>query len=173
MSEIYNRIEALAQFNKINKVFTTVLQRVEDISSLNNDFYLYKEITIDIDKEKIVGTYDDFRIVSIDDQPLAVTEDGLNALARAKILQKYPIETQLTVIEKTLERIAASAGVDYSELKEMNDYIDEIKRTNRLRKDFYASDSDYEYTSTEEMAQKLALQHEGGIMEYEPKVRIN
>lgn len=173
MSESFNRIEALAQFNKITKVFITILQKVEDISWLNNDFYLYREIMIDIDKEKVIGTYDNFEIVSIADQPLAVTEDGLNALARTKIVQKYSIETQLTIIEKTLERIATSAGVDHSELKEMNDYIDEIKRTNRLRKDFYAADSDYEYTSTEEMEQKLALQHEGGIMEYEPKVRIN
>lgn len=173
MSETINRIEALAQFNKISKVFITVLQKVEDISWLNNDFYLYKEIMIDIDREKVIGTYDDFEIVSIESQPLLITEDGLNALARAKILQKYPIETQLTIIEKTLERIAASSGVDHSELREMNAYIDEIKRSNRLRKDFYSSDSDYEYTSTEKMQEKLMLQHEGGIMEYEPKATIN
>lgn len=171
MSETINRIEAIAQFNKITKVFITVLQKVEDISWLNNDFYLYKEISIDTLKEKVVGTYDNFQIVSIADQPLEITENGLNALARAKILKKYPIEKQLTVIEKTLERIAQASGVDHSELREMNEYIEEIKRANGIRKEFYAADSDYEYMSTEQMEQILLQQHEGGIMEYEPKAR--
>lgn len=166
-----NRIEVLAQFNKITKVFITVLQKVEDISWLNNDFYLYREISMDPVKEKIIGTYDNFQIVSIADQPLEIAENGLNALARAKILKKYPIETQLTIIEKTLEKIAQSTGIDYSELREMNEYINEIKRSNSLRKDFYATDSDYEYVSTEQFEQLLLQQHEGGIMEYEPKAR--
>lgn len=172
MPEMINKTEALAQFNKITKVFTTVLQKV-DISWLNNDYYLYKEISIDPVKEKVVGTYDDFQIVAIEDQPLEIKEDGLNALARAKILKKYSIEKQLTIIEKTLEKVATSAGVDFSELREMNEYIDEIKRANRLRKDFYANDSDYDYKSTEDIEQILLLQHEGGIMDYEPKVRVN
>lgn len=172
MSENLNRTEALAQFNKITKVFITILQKV-DVSWLNNDFYLYREINIDPIKEKVIGTYDNFEIVSIEDQPLAITEDGLNALAREKILKKYPIEEQLTIIEKTLEILASTAGIDYSELKEMNEYIAEIKRANGIRKDFYANDSDYQYTSTEDMEQLLSLQHEGGIMDYEPKVNIS
>lgn len=172
MSDTLNRVEALAQFNKITKVYITVLQKV-DVSWLNNDFYLYKEVTIDPVREKIIGTYDNFEIVSVDDQSLTITEDGLNALAREKILKKYSIETQLTIIERTLEKMASVMNIDYSELKEMNDYIEEIKRSNRIRKEFYANDIDYDYVSTEDMEQRLLLQHEGGIMDYEPKARIN
>lgn len=172
MSDTINRIEALAQFNKITKVFTTVLQKV-DVSWLNNDFYLYRDVKIDPMKEKIIGTYDSFEIVSIDDQPLTITEDGLNALAREKILKKYSIETQLTIIERTLEKIASKVGVDYSQLKEMTDYIEEIKRSNGVRKEFYANDLDYDYISSEDMELQLLMQHEGGIMDYEPKARIN
>lgn len=172
MSDTLNRIEALAQFNKITKVYITVLQKVE-VSWLNNDFYLYREVTIDPVREKIIGTYDNFEIVSMDDQSLTITEDGLNALAREKILKKYSIETQLTIIERTLEKMASVMNIDYAELKEMNDYIEEIKRSNGIRKEFYANDIDYDYVSTEDMEQRLLLQHEGGIMDYEPKARIN
>lgn len=172
MSDTLNRIEALAQFNKITKVYITVLQKVE-VSWLNNDFYLYREVTIDPVREKIIGTYDNFEIVSMNDQSLTITEDGLNALAREKILKKYSIETQLTIIERTLEKMASVMNIDYAELKEMNDYIEEIKRSNGIRKEFYANDIDYDYVSTEDMEQRLLLQHEGGIMDYEPKARIN
>lgn len=172
MTENVNKTAALAQFNKITKVFTTTLEKV-DVSWLNNDFYLYKEVLIDPYKEKIIGTYDDFRIVLIENQPLAITESGLNALAKEKIIKKYSIEQQLTILETTLERIANAASVECRELKEMNSYILEIKRVNKLRKEFYSINSDYEYTSTEDMEKILALQHEGGIMDYEPKARVS
>lgn len=167
-----NKTEALAQFNKITKVFTTILQKV-DTSWLNNDLYLYKEILIDRDREIVVGIYDDFKIVSLEDQPMPISEDGLNALAKEKILKKYSIESQLTVIEKTLEKIAIATGIDFSELKEMNDYIAEIKRTNRLRKEFYSANTDYKYTSSEDFEKILTLQHEGGILDYEPRATVS
>jgi hypothetical protein len=170
IEDTFNRTEALAQFNKITGAFVMILQRL-DISTLNNDFFLYKEIEIDIYKEKVIGTYDNFSIVSINDQPLEIYEDNLNALAREKILQKYPLEKQLTIIGTLLEKIADQNSIECDELKDMNDYITEVRRTNRVRKDFYSSDSEYQYVSTEEAERIFAEQREGGIMEYEPKIR--
>lgn len=170
MSEQYTRVPALAQFNKVTKVFTMLLQKPDDISGLNHDFYLYKEVMIDRQKEKILGNYDNFQVVSIESQPLLITEDELNSLAREKIIKNYPIERQLTIIGQLLEKIAVAGNIECEELKDMNDYISEVKRVNGLRKAFYDSDPSYQYLSTEAFEELFIAQREGGIMEYEGKI---
>ncbi len=170
MSEQFTRVPALAQFNRVSKVFTMILEKPDDISGLNHDFYLYKEIMIDRSKEKILGNYDNFQVVSIESQPLLITEDSLNSLAREKIIKTYPIERQLTILGQLLEKIATSSNIECEELKEMNDYINEVKRVNGLRKEFYESDPSYQYLSTEDFEELFAAQREGGIMEYEGKI---
>jgi len=166
MTEI-TRITALAQFNKLNNMFTMVLGTVPDMSLLNHDYYLYKEIEIDIDNETVVGTYDNFSIVNIHEQPLEINEDMLNELARNKIVKEYPIEKQLTIIGNTIERLADAAGVDSTDIKIMNDYINEIKRANAIRKQFYANSTEYNYKSTEELDEMIATKYEGSIQAYE------
>lgn len=168
MDNEFNRVPALAQFNKITKVFVMIMQRPEDISGLNHDFYLYKEIEIDRDKEKVIGNYDNFRVAAIESEPLEINEDGLNQLAREKILKVYPMHDQLTILGQTLEKIADAVGVECEDLKEMNDYIAEVKRLNNLRKEFYASDPSYKYMSTEEFEELFIARREGGVMQYEP-----
>jgi DNA-binding Lrp family transcriptional regulator len=161
-----NRVKALAQFNKLNKMFTTIIGMVENVSMLNHDLFLYKEINIDLDKEKVVGNYDNFEIINIQNAPLEITEDSLNLIAREKILNEYPIERQLSILGSILEKVAISAGVDCDDLKEMNDFINEIRRVNGVRKEFYASNPDYKYMSTEEFNEMIEKMYEGGIQEY-------
>jgi len=48
----------------------------------------------------------------------------------------------------------------------MNDYISEIKRTNKIRKEFYANNPDYDYKSTEELDEMLEKKYEGSIQAY-------
>ena len=55
-----NRETALAQFNKLNRKFTTVLGMVDDVSLLNNDLYLYREVEIDLENENVRGDYDNY-----------------------------------------------------------------------------------------------------------------
>lgn len=160
------RQPALAQFNKINKKFITVLSMVEDKSLLNHDFYDYQEVDIDPFNETIRGDYSDFKIVNINEQPLEITEDMLNDLARNKILKEYPIEKQLTLLENVLEKLVDQTGIEAEELKEMNDYIAEIKRTNAIRKQFYADNPDYDYKSTEELDALIEEKYEGSIQAY-------
>jgi DNA-binding Lrp family transcriptional regulator len=161
-----NKVKALAQFNKLNKMFTTVIGLVEDISMLNHDLFLYKEIEIDLDQEKVVGNYDSFKVINIHDAPLEITEDSLNLIAREKILKDYPMERQLSILGGVLEKVAVSAGVECEELKEMNDFINEVRRVNGIRKDFYANNLDYKYMSTEEFNDMIEKMYEGGIQEY-------
>lgn len=162
----YNRIEAYAQFNKLNKLFTTVIGKVEDTSLLNQDLYYYADIMIDLNYETVIGNYDNFQIVPISEQPLVMTEDALNELARQRIVERYSLEKQLTIIGGLLEQLANNSSIECEELKDMNDYIAEVKRTNQLRKEFYESNPDYQYLTTQQFEDLLAAKYEGGISGY-------
>lgn len=168
MVDIYSRAAGIAQFNKLNKEFITVLGPVEDRALLNNEFYLYVDVLIDDTKETIVGTYDNFQIVPRDSLPRQVTEDELNLIARAKIVEKYPLEVQLSILGSVLEQLATTANIDCADLIEMNDYIAEVRRVNKLRKEFFASSPDYAYLSTEELNALFEKQMEGGIAQFVP-----
>lgn len=161
-----NKIPALAQFNKVNGMFIMVLDRVPDLTMLNHDFYNYAEIEIDVNAETVLGTYDNFQIINVQELPVEITEDYLNILARNKIVSEYPIERQLTVLGTVLEKLADTSGIDCEDLKVMNDFISEVKRTNRIRKEFYTSNPDYKYMSTVEADELIRQKYEGGIVEY-------
>lgn len=164
MAEL-NRQPALAQFNKLNKKFTTILGMIEDQSLLNHDLYLYKEVEIDFDYEDIEGTYDDFKIYNVYEKPL-MTEDGLNEMARRRIVDQYPLEIQLSILGSILEKVADANAIECNDLKEMNDFIAEARRVNKLRKKFYAENPDFRYMSTEEMDAAINEKYEGAIQEY-------
>jgi hypothetical protein len=157
------RSPGLAQFNKLNKVFITVLGPVDDVSMLNHEHYLYREVMIDETSEKIIGNYDNYQIVAIADQPVEIFEAYLNDLAAEKILAKYPVRQQVNVLANLLEKIADNIGIECEELKDMNDYIKEVRHANKLRKEFYESDPDYQYISTEKFEELYAEKLEGGI----------
>ena len=162
------KLDALAQFNKINGVFVTVIGKVtgEEYSWLNHDNYIYKEVQIDDEREKIVGTVNDFKIVLKEAQPLEVYEHALNSLAREKIVGTYSLERQLSILGTVLERVADANAVECEELKEMNDFIAEIKYANQLRKEFFQSDPDYQYLSVEQIEELVTARQEGGIAAY-------
>jgi hypothetical protein len=166
-----SRTEALAQFNKITRAFITIIGMVPDVSALNQDFYVYHEIVIDPEKETISGTADDFRVVLVEDLPFEIREDDLNFQARDKIVKEYPLEKQLSIIGQLLETLADQHGVECEDLKDMNDYIKEVKRVNALRKEFFSSDPSYQYMSTADFEKLFADKYEGGINEFEPKLR--
>ena len=165
-----NRQPALAQFNKLNGKFTTVLGLVEDQSLLNHDLYQYREIEIDFDNENVRGTYDSHEIYDINEKPL-MTEDALNTLARNRITDKYPLEDQLSILGSAIERIADSAGIEVEELKEMNDFIVEVRRANGIRKEYFKNNSQVEYKSTEDIDSEIAEKYEGAIQEYGDDIR--
>lgn len=164
-----NRVTALAQFNKLNKKFITVLSGIDDAELLNHDLYLYTEIEIDLDQETVTGDFDNHSVVAIVDQPTLMTEDSLNSLARERIFAKYTLEQQLSIIEELLERLADAAGIEATDIKEMNDHIREVKRANAIRKEFFANNPDYIYKTTEEFEADLAEIYDGGINDYDQK----
>lgn len=165
-----NRETALAQFNKLNKKFTTVLGMVDDVSLLNHDLYLYREIEIDLDNENVRGDYDNYEIYDVNATPL-MTEDALNTLARTRITDKYPLEDQLSILGSAIERLADNAGIEAEELKEMNDFISEVRRANGIRKEYFKNNSQVTYKSTEDIEAEIAEKYEGAIQEYGDDIR--
>ena len=165
-----NRQTALAQFNKLNKKFTTVLGMVDDVSLLNHDLYLYREIEIDLENENVRGDYDNYEIYDINATPL-MTEDALNTLARTRITDKYPLEDQLSILGSTIERLADNAGIEAEDLKEMNDFISEVRRANGIRKEYFRNNPQVTYKSTEDIEAEIAEKYEGAIQEYGDDIR--
>ena len=165
-----NRETALAQFNKLNKKFTTVLGMVDDVSLLNHDLYLYREIEIDLDNENVRGDYDNYEIYDVNATPL-MTEDALNTLARTRITDKYPLEDQLSILGSAIERLVDNAGIEAEDLKEMNDFIAEVRRANGIRKEYFRNNSQVTYKSTEDIEAEIAEKYEGAIQEYGDDIR--
>jgi hypothetical protein len=165
-----NRQPALAQFNKLNGKFTTVLGMDDDQSLLNHDLYLYREIVIDFDNENVRGDYDNYDIYDVNTTPL-MTEDALNTMARARIVDRYPLEIQLSIIGSVLARLSDSAGIEAEELKEMNDFISEVRRANGIRKEYFRSNPQVFYKSTEDIDAEIAEKYEGAIQEYGEDIR--
>jgi hypothetical protein len=166
-----NRQPGYAQFNKLNKKFVTIhVSDQIDYDLLNHDNFLYREIEIDVELEVVTGDYDNYSVVAIADQPLEIYEDALNDIARAKITEQYPLEAQLSIIGELLERLADNAGIEAEAVKEMNDFINEVRRQNGVRKDFYAASNDYVYKTTEDSVAEIEELEEGGISTYDDTV---
>lgn len=160
----------IAQFNKMNKEFITLMQKV-DMSWLNHDNYLYAEVEIDPEHEKIVGNADNFEVKKIIDLPKEISENEMDILAREKIIGKYPIEKQLNVLSNTLQAISDRMGINNDELKEMTAYIDEVRRVNNVRKEFFNKSEEFEYISDEEAERRRNKKYEGAISGYTNEIR--
>jgi len=162
-----------AQFNKSNGKFITIHSALpkELFNELNHEFYLYKDVEMDIETQKIKGDYKNCEVVNIADEPLLIREKTLNILARDKITKKYPVEKQINIIGDIIEKLAVDAGIPCTELTEMKSYVNEILRENKVRKSFYQNDSDYEYISLEQEMEDMLKDHEGGLMEYDERVK--
>lgn len=163
-----NQQPRIIQFNKLTKEFITVLSPVENISYLNHTNYVYSdEVMIDEDNEVVVGNADSWEIKAIADLPFVVKEDDLNTLARERIMKSYPLESQLNILGGVLEKVAETNAIECEDLKAMNDFIDEVRRVNKLRKEYYANSAEFNYISTEDFESTLLKKYKGAIDESE------
>jgi len=162
-----------AQFNKSNGKFITIHSALPKhlFEELNHELYLWKDVELDPETQKVKGDYHNCEVVNIADEPLFVREKTCNILARDKITAKYPVEKQINIIGDVIERLSAETGVACKELKEMRNYVNEILRENKVRKTFYQNDPDYEYLSEEQEMENMLKDHEGGLMEYDERAK--
>jgi len=159
------KAKMLAQFNKISGEFIALLQPEEDINVLNHDFFNYTEVEIDLATEDLVGTYDNFQIVNIQNQPVTIYEAALDNAAQFKIDKSYGVYKRMEVQEKLLEKIAAALDVEHEEFLEMRDYIAEVKANNNLYKESLKADPAYKFVSLQDDITTYENRLEGGIHE--------
>lgn len=163
------KVPALAQFNKITGELTAVLGYV-DPETLNNEFFVYREIEIDFENEVFLGNLESYRIVNKHDLPQDVYEYTVDEQARDKITKLYPLVEQVNVLGRAIQKLSSHAGIDQEELQEMLDYIEEVKHANRLRKEFYQNSPDFNYITDAELEEIETRQLEGGLHEaYGPR----
>lgn len=167
MTEL-NQQPRIIQFNKLTREFITLMSPVEDMSLLNQVNYEYSdEVMIDEDNEVVVGNADSWEVKAIADLPFEVKESDLNILARERILKSYPMESQLNILGDVLEKVADANAIECEDLKAMNDFIDEVRRVNKLRKEYYANSDEFTYVSDADFESKLLQKYKGAIDGYE------
>lgn len=156
------------QFNKTSGVFVTTISGITSDSILNKEFYNYIEVEMDVNKQTVEGTYDDFKIIDKDSLPTRVYESHLNKLCHEKIIKEYPLVKQIDVMRSVLEEMITASGstTDFTtEFDEMNSYIDEIKRRNKVIKESYKNSKGHQYISIAQQTEEYEKKLEGGIHE--------
>lgn len=156
--------EAWAVFNKITGEYISVMEKV-DLETLNQDFYSYAPIEINLDTQIVKGTYDNFEIVDIQDQPLKFYEKSLDNAAQFKIDKSYGVYKRMEIQEQLLEKISAALNIEDETFLEMRDYIAEVRANNKLYKESLMNDPAYEFVSLQDEALTNENQLEGGIHE--------
>lgn len=156
--------QMLAQFNAASGTFITCMS-VIDLSYLNTENFKYVEITIDITKQRVDGEYDNFKIVNIADEPTVIYESMVNELCKQKIFKRFAVEVQLDILRNTLATLCEKVGVEDEALLDMNDYIDGVKRANKVLKEAYKNNPDFQFISIQEQAEIEASKLDGGLHE--------
>lgn len=154
----------LAQFNAITGVFIA-LHEITNESILNKDYFVYMQLEIDPEQEVVKGIYPDISVVNKTDEPAVFYESALNNVAKNKIFKEYDVIDQLNVMNLCLKRLLENNGISVPEFDEMNSYIEEVKRTNDLRKETLISDPNFVFVTKEEEYEQYNLRLEGGLHE--------
>jgi hypothetical protein len=156
---------AWAQFNKITGEFTGIFQKV-DIDTLNQDYYDYVAIEINIETQRVKGTKNSFTIVNIADEPQLQYEVALNNQAQGKIDKEYNIYARLEMIDRVLGLLCEKLDIQDEAFIEMRDYIDEVHRVNEVIKEAVSNDPAYTYISIAQQLETEDAKIEGGLHEY-------
>ena len=154
----------LAQFNAASGAFVTCLSDIP-LEYLNTTHFKYAKVEIDLALEKVVGVYDNFKVVKIADEPTEVYESMVNELCKQKIFKRFAVEVQLDILRNAIAKVLEAAGIEDEALADMNDYIDEVKRANKVIKQSYIDNPDFKFITIKE-AQEIEEQRlDGGLHE--------
>ncbi len=154
----------LAKFNAYSGAFMTVMGLI-DLTYLNHDNFVYIEVEIDPTTQMVVGTKDSFQIVDRATAKTKIYETQVNNLCKDKIYKRFQLEVQLDIIRQAVAALCEKAGIEDEALLDMNDYIDDVKRANKVLKQSYNDNSDFEFiTIAMEQAEQEA-QLDGGLHE--------
>lgn len=154
----------LAKFNAYSGAFLTCMG-VVDLAYLNTDNYTYVEIEIDPITQMVVGTKDNFQIVDKATARTKIYESQVNTLCKTKIYKRFQLEVQLDILRNVIAEIAEKVGVENESLIDMNDYIDDVKRANKVLKQSYIDNPDFEFITIDQEAAEQEAKLDGGLHE--------
>lgn len=153
-----------AKFNAYSGVFLTCMSIV-DITYLNTDNFVYIEVEIDPITQVVVGTKDNFQIVDKATAKTKIYETQVNELCKTKIYKRFQLEVQLDILRNVIAEIAEKVGVENESLIDMNDYIDNVKRANKVLKQSYIDNPDFEFITIDQEAAEQEAMLDGGLHE--------
>lgn len=154
----------LAKFNAYSGAFITC-QGIVPLEFLNTTNFTFIEIQIDPTTQKVVGTKDSFEIVDIATSKTKIYETQVNTLCREKIYKRFQLEVQLDIIRQAVAQLCEKAGIVDEALFDMNDYIDQVKRANKILKQSYIGNEDFEFVTIEMEQAEQDAQLDGGLHE--------
>lgn len=157
----------LAQFNKASGAFICFLAYV-DVSTLNGEFFTYSEVNADPEADTITGRYPDFAVIRVADLPTRIYERDINASCAAKISKEYTAITQVDRLRNIIQRLARECkltGPDIDAMVDMNSFIDQVKESNKILKQSYIDNPDFEFVTLDQEAAEQEAQLDGGLHE--------
>lgn len=169
-------------FNKLSGEYIASMNANGDLSTdlLNHDNYNYRTVEIDEATQVWSGDYGTGTITNKAQVKPVVLESELDAHAKDKVFGKYQYYHQINVLAGVVQQliIANQALVDKLgdqtlsvspehclSLCEMQEYITSIRANNERYKAGYIESADYEYQSSQDEADKLSRQLDGGLHE--------
>ena len=164
------------QFNKTSGAYVNAFQYVPS-EILNHKYFTYAEAEMDLTTQVVIGSVKSWKIYNINELPKKIYEAQLNFICRDKITKEYGLEKQVGILTKVILELVKKAkitGESIDELNEMNSYIEEIRRRNKVLKNSYVSNKSYRYISIEEQNKIEEEMYDGGLHEaLGPKNLIN
>jgi hypothetical protein len=154
----------LVQFNATSGAYINTIG-VVPLEWLDTEHYSYVEVEIDVKTQKIEGVKDSFKIVDIATSKTKIYETMVNNQCKEKIYARFHLEVQLDLIRDVVTKLADKAGLLHDELADMNDYIDGVKRANKILKQSYINNPDFDFITIEQQAAEHEAKLDGGLHE--------
>lgn len=159
--------ERAAIFNKHSGQFVCFTD-TNSISNIDLTNFKYRIVEFDGETETFVGTYETGSVKPIDEQPVTVTEEAIDAACARAIDTVYPVYTQLNILADVVTHLVKNSDVPEEILKpfeQMKQFIQGRRDLNSNYKAAYSQGDDWEYISKEKAAENLNAALEGGIHE--------
>lgn len=154
----------LAQFNKASGAYVNVFQLVP-LEVLNTEHYVYAEVEIDIATQRIEGVYGDFKVVDIATSATKIYESQVNNACKEKIYKRFQPEVQLDILRGVLAAVCEKLEIVDETFDDMNDYIDGVKRANKVLKQSYIDNPDFQFITIAEEQAESEAKLDGGLHE--------
>lgn len=154
----------LAVFNRFSKVFFNIIG-LSPLEYLNTDNFIYVEVLIDINTQRIEGNADNFKIVDIASAATKIYETQVNNLCKEKIYKRFQLEVQLDIIRTAVAEMCEKLGIENEALIDMNAYIDDVKAANKKIKAAYIANPDFEFITIEQEQAEHDAKLDGGLHE--------